>query len=127
MPQARLGELTGGGNLGDDFKSRHRAPSDRARRAGQKVKPPSGKMLAGVAAEHRDLGLDDARRPHCQNQPLDPASNAITPRWAVGLISRNAVKADPNGTARLVPELRHAVRSAWCARLRPCGGYRLEA
>ena len=44
-----------------------------------------------------------------KNQPLDPASNAITPRWAAGLISRNAVKAAPNGTARLVPELRHAV------------------
>jgi len=55
----------GGGNLGDDFNSRRRAASDRARARWTTGETPFGEMLAGVALEHRDLGLDDARRRHC--------------------------------------------------------------
>ena len=56
VPDARLGELMGGDNLGDDFKGRYRAASDRARATFAKpgaldktVKLPFGEMPAGVA------------------------------------------------------------------------------
>jgi hypothetical protein len=99
----------GGDNLGDDFKICRRAPSDRARARWTRGETPFGEMLAGVAL---DIAIWDSMTHAAgiaRNQALDSASSAITPRWAVGLISRNAVKAAPDGTARLVPELRHAV------------------
>ena len=56
VPDARLGELMGGDNLGDDFKGRYRAASDRARATfampgalDKMVKLPFGEMPAGVA------------------------------------------------------------------------------
>ena len=56
VPDARLGELMGGDNLGDDFKGRYRAASDRARATfampgalDKMVKLPFGEMPAGAA------------------------------------------------------------------------------
>jgi uncharacterized protein (TIGR03086 family) len=56
VPDARLGELMGGDNLGDDFKGSYRAASDRARATfalpgalDKMVKLPFGEMPAGVA------------------------------------------------------------------------------
>jgi uncharacterized protein (TIGR03086 family) len=56
LPDARLGELMGGDNLGDDFKASYRAASDRARATfaapgtlDKIVKLPFGEMPAGAA------------------------------------------------------------------------------
>ena len=56
VPDARLGELMAGDNLGDDFKGRYRAATDRARATfaapgalDKMVKLPFGEMPAGVA------------------------------------------------------------------------------
>jgi uncharacterized protein (TIGR03086 family) len=56
VPDARLGELMGGDNLGADFKGSYRAASDRARATfglpgvlDKTVKLPFGEMPAGVA------------------------------------------------------------------------------
>jgi uncharacterized protein (TIGR03086 family) len=56
VPDSRLGELMGGDNLGDDFKRKYRAASDRARATfatpgalDKIVKLPFGEMPAGVA------------------------------------------------------------------------------
>src|SRR5438270_13835766 len=56
VPDARLGELMGGDNLGDDFKGNYRAASDRARATfampgalDKMVKLPFGEMPAGIA------------------------------------------------------------------------------
>src|SRR5438046_7282402 len=55
VPDSRLGELMGGDNLGDDFKGKYRAASDRARATfampgalDKTVKLPLGEMPAGV-------------------------------------------------------------------------------
>jgi uncharacterized protein (TIGR03086 family) len=56
VPDSRLGELMGGDNLGDDFKGKYRAASDRARATfgmpgalDKMVKLPFGEMPAGIA------------------------------------------------------------------------------
>ena len=56
VPDSRLGELMAGDNLGDDFKGKYRAASDRARATfampgalDKIVKLPFGEMPAGVA------------------------------------------------------------------------------
>lgn len=56
VPDARLGELMGGDNLGDDVQGRYRAASDRARATfampgamEKMVKLPFGEMPAGIA------------------------------------------------------------------------------
>jgi uncharacterized protein (TIGR03086 family) len=56
VPDARLGELMGGDNLGDDFKGNYHAAADRARATfgmpgalEKTVKLPFGEMPAGVA------------------------------------------------------------------------------
>src|SRR5437763_9203923 len=56
VPDTRLGELMGGDNLGDDYKARYRAASDRARATfampgalDKMVKLPFGEMPAGAA------------------------------------------------------------------------------
>ena len=56
VPDARLGELMSGDNLGDDFKTSYRAAADRARATfstpgvlDKMVKLPFGEMPAGVA------------------------------------------------------------------------------